>query len=562
MTSRWRAGLTFNLLVVAVSFLSAISSARTVVNVNYIGAEKVGVDILRRGALLSPGTGFSVEMIKEEIARLDSIYFSYGYCGASIKVDTTSSDSGLNIAFVIDEGDEAHISSLSINGAEPGMEEVIQRLISMKKGDPFNPVSIQRHLTGVLDFLNDSGFPYAQVWLTGFSYDPVTNGVKLTISIVEGKKFVLKDVVFEGLTKTDSSFAMRLSRIKTGRLYREKDILMGVENIAHSDYFDSVGSFCLRQSSNGGVVVSIPVREKKHSNSFRGIVGFSRKTQGDYVLNGSVDLDLKNVAGTGRNAGFSWMNNGEKYSRVNFKYFEPFLLSLPVSAAVELGQVVEDTLFVRYKAGFTFKYPIGSKSSLVVGFIGDRNMPGIGELLKSTRQRYRIGFTFRGSGLVESISSSVDGVYRRSYYRGGRSITDYEAIYMFEGLFSMGTVASESLFFRLFTEGVVSSGEIPLAEKIPLGGAKTMRGYRENQFRGESIGFTNLEYRFGEGGGFFLFDDTGVVYNRSDGWRVHNGLGFGLRSKSPLGIVSLSFGVGDSISFEDTKIHIAMYQTF
>ncbi|OQX83959.1 MAG: hypothetical protein B6D63_05410 [Candidatus Latescibacteria bacterium 4484_7] len=59
-----------------------------------------------------------------------------------------------------------------------------------------------------------------------------------------------------------------------------------------------------------------------------------------------------------------------------------------------------------------------------------------------------------------------------------------------------------------------------------------------------------------------LFDDTGVVYNRSDGWRVHNGLGFGLRSKSPLGIVSLSFGVGDSISFEDTKIHIAMYQTF
>jgi outer membrane protein insertion porin family len=118
------------------------------------------------------------------------------------------------------------------------------------------------------------------------------------------------------------------------------------------------------------------------------------------------------------------------------------------------------------------------------------------------------------------------------------------------------------MFARLVSEAVFSTGTIPLAELFPLGGATTLRGYREGQFRGERLAFTNLEYRFGEGGWLFLFDDLGAFYRRDGGWAVKNGTGFGLRSQSPLGVVVLSFGVGERLSLEGTRIHISLVEKF
>ncbi len=103
---------------------------------------------------------------------------------------------------------------------------------------------------------------------------------------------------------------------------------------------------------------------------------------------------------------------------------------------------------------------------------------------------------------------------------------------------------------------------MPLAETYALGGANTLRGYREAQFRGEKIVWSSVEYRFGEGGLFFLFDDVGAFETRSEGWTFKNGLGFGLRADSPVGIVALSFGVGERLSLAETRLHVSLSERF
>jgi hypothetical protein len=43
---------------------------------------------------------------------------------------------------------------------------------------------------------------------------------------------------------------------------------------------------------------------------------------------------------------------------------------------------------------------------------------------------------------------------------------------------------------------------------------------------------------------------------------VKNGFGFGLRSSSKLGTVEMSFGVGERLALEETRIHISLIESF
>jgi outer membrane translocation and assembly module TamA len=43
---------------------------------------------------------------------------------------------------------------------------------------------------------------------------------------------------------------------------------------------------------------------------------------------------------------------------------------------------------------------------------------------------------------------------------------------------------------------------------------------------------------------------------------VKNGAGFGLRAESPVGVVTLSFGVGERISLSETRLHVSLSERF
>ena len=146
--------------------------------------------------------------------------------------------------------------------------------------------------------------------------------------------------------------------------------------------------------------------------------------------------------------------------------------------------------------------------------------------------------------------------------RDGETSVDRQLLYSFEGQVEVPAFAGQSFFSRLASEGVFSTGDVEPAETYPLGGARSLRGYRENQFRGEKIAWSNLEYRFGGESRIFLFYDIGAYYRNIEGWNLKTGLGFGLRSSSALGTVELSFGVGDRLSLEGTRIHISLIENF
>ena len=115
------------------------------------------------------------------------------------------------------------------------------------------------------------------------------------------------------------------------------------------------------------------------------------------------------------------------------------------------------------------------------------------------------------------------------------------------------------------------SSAVELSDLFRLGGANTLRGYREGQFLGSRVAWSNLEYRLlaGQRSYAFGFTDVGYVLtpDRPEvGLRKEElnriGYGIGLRVDTPLGLIGVSLAFGQGDTFSTAKLHIRLANEF
>jgi hemolysin activation/secretion protein len=89
-------------------------------------------------------------------------------------------------------------------------------------------------------------------------------------------------------------------------------------------------------------------------------------------------------------------------------------------------------------------------------------------------------------------------------------------------------------------------------ELYTLGGTDDLRGFREDQFSGYRIGWSNLELRYllARKSRVFLFADYGVVQQQleeaTDTLKDLFGIGFGIRLDTRIGLIGVDYGVSHS----------------
>ncbi len=562
MFLRWKAALLSSFLLSAVLITDA--GAEVIKKVTRRGFNIIGSEELVTPSFLKEGNQYSDSVVELEITRLDSLYFLRGRLAAQISADTLGKNSGIDIELEAEEGEVTRIDEINISGDRSlltGREEVLGRL---KKGDPFYPDVIRKMMRNTMDIYNNSGFPFAQVWMTLFRLDEEKNEVDISFSIVSGRKAVISDVVFEGLTRTDSSLVRRVSRLDIPGEFTEDMIIEARKNLLKSGLFKAVGEGKIKKKREDLFMLVLPVEEKRNSNFFQGALGFSRKENSDdYKMNGRLDIQLDNIAGTGRKAGLSWFNDGIKYSQTEIRYHEPFLFSTPAAVSFSIKQAVDDSLYNMHTGLFELRLPYGPWGvGSMIGISADRNViPSGGDLKRSVRQSLRLGLE-KASGDIFRFSGRIEGGRKKNYQRDGEVNIDWQFIYSIDLSLTIPTIENQSFFCGAVSQGVFSRGDIHVAEMFPMGGAKTLRGFRENQFRGERVSYVNIEYRLGGQSRIFLFDDIGTYFRDPDGWIMKNGFGFGLRTSSDIGTVELSFGLAGKLSMDEARIHVSLLETF
>jgi outer membrane protein insertion porin family len=116
--------------------------------------------------------------------------------------------------------------------------------------------------------------------------------------------------------------------------------------------------------------------------------------------------------------------------------------------------------------------------------------------------------------------------------------------------------------------------EILVTDQFRFGGATTLRGYREEQFRGARVAWSNLEYRYllsRRTRAFVFFDAgyySGFEYANAESPRpneVENSVyawGLGARVETPLGIIGVDYGLGKGDPLMNGKVHVSLVNSF
>ncbi|HEX5131995.1 MAG TPA: POTRA domain-containing protein [Candidatus Krumholzibacteria bacterium] len=563
--------------VVVVCVLAADAVARAAAaRVRVIGTRVVSTE---RAAAVLRANGFPAPT---GIDALREAYLRAGYLSVAFDVQQAADSS---YAVLVTEGEQARVGSVGIGGAVSRPEAEVIEALGLSPGSRFVPDELESRMRDLLAGYDQAGYPFAQVWVDSIGFDTEANQVNISLYLVEGNAREITGVVVEGLKKTRPELALRIAGVEPGVPYRAQILEDMYLRLVGSRVFDDVEFPTVRVASDGrGVDAVVKVSESPRSHAFVAALGYaSSEGSQDRVLSGLAQLELNNIGGTLKDFGASWNNDGNGRSDTRIRYHDRLFLGRRLALGIQLQQTGQDTLYTWQSLGVEaergFGRVAGTLTSASLGAFVDRNVFSTGSLLRSTRVRGRVGVSAQwGSerraayvrlGAAGSLASK-DVAYREgSTGPGSVSQTIYE------GTAEALAPAFWSLHYSLLgAVQTLESGEasLPLSEQFYIGGARTVRGYRENQFHGRRIGYARNELRLGRTAreGLYLFSDVGYVLqetmNEAGAVSEHGsglaGFGFGVRSVSRLGRIDLSFAVSDEVSLQATKVHVLLEQNF
>jgi len=540
---------------------------RVVSRVEFAGVRAFETGALR--AIVAPP--FAADSLLDRVSRLGRAYYERGFWEATFApaIDTTGT---LHIA--VHEGREARIADVFLRGNQLLAEVEVREILQLTPGRAYRAAEVESRLAALAAEYAARGYLDAEATLERFEFAP--EGVVLGIQIVEGERLLLAEVAVLGTPAV--RLVQRLARLETARPADARRIAAAPALVRRSGLFATVDEPVLYRVPGAGAGVMLRVTEAQQRHSVFGALGLGRDPVRDRaVLTGVVDVAFRNIASSGRDLAVGWRRDGIVGSRLAVAYRERFLLGSPLDLGLDVGQQVRDTTFTNQTLALTASVPLTRVLAVEIGAAVDRSVFHVGLEGNTLRARPRIGLVYG------SLQSEPDGrrygameIRAESAWRrndlASADVVDQSRVRqtLYSGRFQAGApLASRVSIGARGTWFVLTSdeAEVPASELFAFGGQGSLRGYREEQFRGDQVAYGGVELRYGSSRAaqVYGFVDAGALRRKQNDApleeSVHVGSGAGLRADVGTGALDLAFGVGEG-GFSDLKVHIGLQQRF
>lgn len=231
-----------------------------------------------------------------DVLRLRVFYRQRGYRQVAVDTVVDRSNGVVRVQFVIEENDPTRVVSLRIEGLSglPDSAALASRL-SLKEGDPFDILTLQRGTQGIENQLLNIGYVNAAVLDEYFIPEGVREA-QLVVTVVTGDRARIASVRIEGTEKVEEALARQFLSFRTGEYYSEEKIRgsqLGLLDVA-AFRFASIEAQ-VREDPDTLVDVTVRITEA-NLRAFRTGVGMSTTQCG--VLEG--DFAHRNLFGGGR----------------------------------------------------------------------------------------------------------------------------------------------------------------------------------------------------------------------------------------------------------------------
>ena len=523
------------------------------------------------------GDAVSVDGVFKDVTNLGNTgYFS------EVNPVFTSVPEGVKLDFAVTVNPVT--TGVSFEGNTVYSSEVLTKFMDIQPGQVLNSVSVGQKVQGINAAYARDGYMLAHV--DGIRVDD--QGV-LHIHIVEG---IVEDIIPAGNKKTRNKVITREFVQKKGKPFNKFLVRRSVERVYNLGFFDDVNVRMLPgEQDPNNVIIEIDVLEHKNGTITLG-AGYS-KSDG---LMGIVEFGEDNFRGTGDKFKVHWEIGGKKkYKNYQISYLKPWIDSkgtslgfsffnredeytdynedgnevaeynkksrgFNISFGRQTGEYTRDYLTLESRKD-SYKWDDDDSS----GFRYDKNA-GKGTNWDNGSYNFASdNYVKNNFGRINSVTwqkvyDSRDNIYEPT--RGRRiSYTTQWAGHGLGGDFDFYKFTAETrMYKKLGAKNVLAfraragfiQGDAPYSQLFTLGGADSLRGYEDDQFRGKKMYNATLEFRFP-----IVKKVSGVLFTDiGDAWDAPNvtwynskktfnyGVGAGVRITTPIGPVKLDYGVG------------------
>ena len=537
-----------------------------------------------------------IERAKEAIRN---VYTSVGFLNARIDsfqtalAIPTDSAQGYALTFFITEGIPYHVGSISLVGMRVVSEKELLSHITTVSGDVLDQDRLKSDIDNLLALYESRGYPLAKISIDAIvpSYDSTLNSGTLAIHlrVEEGPRARIGRIVVVGNETTNANVITRELGLHTGDYYNAEALSTARARVERLGFFESVSEPELYLDKDSTVLILLRVKEASTS-AIDGVLGYNppKTTTESGYISGLVDLSLRNISGTGRNATLHYERTNATTQTLQITYLEPWLFGYPINLDAGFSQIEQDTTYTETLASANLSLGLTQDLRIIGNLSYDRVIPS---------DQPSMPFSVYDSRTITTgLSASVDtrdnsiapryGVYGvlgasygiKSIYGPAQFLDSATPTSIglrtisldangYHTLFNPNLVGAIGLHARSITP---YGGQLDASNLFRIGGIFTIRGYREEELIASRYAYANLEMRVMMGelsyfygfvdGGYLMKDATANASAEQPQYPLSYGIGAQL--ESPLGILAVSIGLAKGVPLTQAIFAFGLVKQF
>ena len=558
-----------------------------ILTINFVGNKEVVTEHL--SSVITSKVGATVD--EEKLRKDAEAIFELGFFVAT-DYKVTDKEAGVDVTFTVQENPV--VGSINFQGNTVYSSEKLADLIFTKPGMIFNRTFFRNDIQRIKEKYQQDGYVMANV------ADVQITGDAITVVIIEP---VISQIVIQGNKITKTHVVKRYMKIKEGELFNSNKMRLTLNRLQGVGFFNDVNVNFEPAEKPEEIILILTVEEGK-----TGRLGFNVAYGTESGFGGGVSYENMNIGGKGYklSTGFELGNRSEYWLSFEQPYMGAKVTAWKVGAYKRawnnLGYYINGNKspdgfeYDRDKMGaylgfgrrfketskynwyFTLdwhnvvnepRFPMTmAKMETTLNDKGRRVIDDLGE------GNYYSGLlSFRRLNIDEYLPYSKGDVEILNLQYGRANVNERDFNYFKYWLEAKAYFPIDRLFKNLFESSIFTnkqdkpmlfaarlmlgsaSGDVPYEEMYAIGGDTTLRGYKDEEFRGEDMLLANFELRIPieKAFGFVIFYDLGRSWRRdagvSFGSEIGSAPGFGVRLNTPIGNMRLDYANGSEDRF-------------
>lgn len=509
----------------------------------------------------------------------------------SIKSFFSEDSQKVDIKINLDEGNPTYVNEIFIQELDSLELERVTKNFYLLKGSPFIVAEFEDSFSEILTYFENNGFPFTSINIESlfFYYDAEQDEhlVDIYLDFIKNQISKIDTIVINGNSKTKDYVITRELRINKGDTYSQNKINNVPSKLDRLHFFETVPPPKYFFNSKDKGVLQIDVVEKG-TNFFDGIIGYipSSNDNQDGYLTGLVNVNLRNLFGTGRAISFKWSKLDRHSQELELKYLEPWIFDLPFNIDLLLFQRQQDSSYVQRTLNGNIEFLATESFSSALIFSQKFTIPTNPDengftVFNSTTINTGVNFKYDSR---DDIFVPTKGFYILNTYKYSAKTINGPDQYISDTTNTNPNqfrIELDLLLFKsFFTRHIPFIGlhgrelrgdDIEISDMYRIGGNNTLRGYQENQFTANRILWANIEYRYLVGRYSYAFLFTDIAYYKRDSLPLQQmsefsatkiGYGIGITFETDLGMLAISYALAKGDNFNHGKIHFGLIGEF